>query len=547
MPRFKTSRSHSKASSRSSSRAPGNSRARRTPHFDSNASPKEKYAARARYKAHARAEAINDSRILPVSRHQISRKAMEKYGFDHKFPLVVNAKANALDEMTVKKAGAAVKDITHLLWSSIGYADAKGIDCMEYCERGQGGEIIVKVAIADVDAYVPKGSILDMHAEAKTMSVYAGIETYPMLPGRLSEDLASLPMNQDRLAIVVEFAVQLSGNVRPGKIYRAIVRNKAELDCGELDGWLLPGGEPADDASDEEADNDIGLELFQEVPGLEGQIRLQEEASLRMDGYMLGEAAANDGMHGLPAVEGNRANRMIENFMFGANRTMAGFLEGANAPSIKKVVKIPKYWKGMAGIADGKGFRLPSSPDALALAEFLAHERKADSEKFQDLCLEIAKMLGPGEYMVHDRNAPVDFFCLAAANYAVGMAPNQKYADLIMQRLLKAAVAHIAMPYSMDELVEIAGWCNDREIAAGKVERFVAKADAAVLLAGKLGKIFDAVVTGASENGTYVRIINPEIEEMIIRPVQSLKIGQEVKVRLVNIDPENGFVDFELV
>ncbi|HQT45289.1 MAG TPA: RNB domain-containing ribonuclease, partial [Candidatus Micrarchaeota archaeon] len=179
---------------------------------------------------------------------------------------------------------------------------------IEYCEQGANGEIRVKVAIADVDAYVPKGSPADQHAYENTTSVYTGIETFPMLPDRLSKDLSSLPVGENRLAMVVEFTVLQSGAVRPGEIYRALVRNKAKLVYETLGDWLEgKGAMPAV----------VGL-----VPGLVEQIKLQDKASLLLGGYRMKQGALeletlqarpiiqDEKVLGLVVIETNRARHI---------------------------------------------------------------------------------------------------------------------------------------------------------------------------------------------------------------------------------------------
>ena len=469
MSRSSKSNSHSaKARSRSSSRAPGGSRSHRKPYLESEGSPAAKYASRAREKARKMREAIAVRGEPEINLRLIAQKAMEKYGFETSFSLVIEAKANALDEGTVERAIAGVKDMRHLPWSSIGDADGMCVEQAEYCERGQGGSIVVKVAIADVDAYVPKGSLLDGQAQASATTVYTKAETFPMLPERLSCDLSSLQMENDRLAIVAEFAVLPRGNVRAGKVYRAVVRNKARLGYDEVGAWLEGGEKP---------------EMADEIPGLEEQLKLQEEASARMNKFRSQCApeqaqesgtAANEGKTlGLCVIEKGRARGIIENFMIGANAAMESALEGANAPVIRRVIKTPKSWEGIVALARARGFELPPAPDAAALSEFLKKEKADGPEKFSDMSLAVAKLLGSGEYCVFDRTSQPEYFCLAVANYFHRASPNGKYIDLIAQRLLKAALAHTAPRYGMDELVELAKWCTDRGHAARQVEKSV--------------------------------------------------------------------------
>ncbi|MDO8340186.1 MAG: RNB domain-containing ribonuclease [Candidatus Burarchaeum sp.] len=474
----------------------------------------------------------------------IARRAMRSYGFEPFFPPKVMAAANALDGRAPERAAKSVRDLRHLLWSSIDNFDSEDLDQVEYCERAQSGEILIRVAVADVDAYVPKASTIDMHARNNTTSIYTGIEIYPMLPDRLSKNLSSLAPEQDRLAMVVEFSVLRKGNVRPGKIYRALVRNKAKLVYEQVGAWL-EGKAPMPHA-------------ITETPELKEQLLLQDEAALRLGKYRAEQGALeletlearavvdHEKVLDLVVIEDDRAKRIIENFMIGANGVMSGFLERAGLPTIHRVVRIPKYWKDIVGVAGARGFLLPPIPNALELSKFLLREKKADPERFPDLSLTIVKLLGPGEYVMFDGRHPIGHFCLAVTHYTHSTAPNRRYVDLIIQRLVKAALGNSRTPYNREEISQAAEWCTNREQASKKVERFMVKAEAAVLLAGKIGHIFDAIVTGASEKGTYARLTHPPVEGRIMHQVRGIHVGQKVKVRLVNLDPAQGFVDFEL-
>ena len=474
----------------------------------------------------------------------IARKAMAKYGLEPMFPPAVIKEVNSLKDRLPEGDEKSARDLRGLLWSSIDNFDTEDLDQIEYCERKESGEILVKVAIADVDAYVPKGSAIDMHAHKNTTSVYTGIELFPMLPDRLSKGFSSLVLGQDRLAVVIEFFVLPDGNVRPGKIYRAIVRNKAKLVYEEVGAWLENRGSAPKGIS--------------ETPGLEEQLRLQNEASLRLGKYRAERGALeletletkavikNEEILELSLIEDDRAKRIIENFMIGANGAMSGFLENAGIPTIQRVVRTPKYWSEIIGVAKARGTVLPDSPSAIALSEFLAKEKKADPERFPDLSLTIVKLLGPGEYVMFDKGIPVGHFCLAVTSYTHATAPNRRYVDLIIQRLLKSALSESPAPYSKEEIEQASAWCTDMEKAAKKVERFMTKAEGAVLLSGKIGHVFDAMVTGASTKGTYARLIRPPVEGRITRNEKGARVGQKVKVRLINLEPENGFVDFEM-
>jgi exoribonuclease-2 len=215
---------------------------------------------------------------------------------------------------------------------------------------------------------------------------------------------------------------------------------------------------------------------------------------------------------------------------------------------IQRVVRAPKYWDEIVATAAAHGEALPPEPDAKALAKFLLTQQEKDPEHFPDLSLTIIKLLGPGEYMMLDpREPPTGHFSLAVIDYTHATAPNRRYVDVINQRLAKSVLDHEPSPYGRQELVELSDWLTAREKASKKVKRFMRKAVAAVLLQNRIGQVFEALVTGAKESGTYVRLITPPAEGRVVKGEKGLKIGQKIRVRLLKTDPYNGYIDFERI
>ncbi len=482
-----------------------------------------------------------------IDLHAIARLAMSRYGFQPQFPGLVVQEAQALNqELLLKGQQKEVEDLRPLLWSSIDNADSLDLDQLEYCQIGRNQDIRVKVAIADVDLFVPRASQIDTHAAINGTSVYTGIETFSMLPERLSTDLTSLLEAQERMAVIIEFVVLVDGKIFPGNIYRAMVCNKAKLVYEEIGDWL-----------DGKADIP---QAVREIPGLEAQLRLQDEAAQRLRKFRMEQGALElETIEAKPVIhEGivkelvilreNRARYLIENFMIAANETMVNFLEKSGVPVIQRVVRTPKNWAGIMDAASACAEILPSEPDSKALSKFLMRRKEADPEHFPDLSLTIVKLLGPGEYMsLEPGKSSSGHFGLAIMDYTHATAPNRRYVDVIIQRLLKAVLARKACPYTLKELSELSAQCTDRDQAAKKVERFMHKAVAAILLADRIGEFFEAIVIGASEKGNYVRIISPPVEGRVIRGEEGMAVGQKVRVRLVSMDPYKGYIDFERV
>ncbi|MBP6342997.1 MAG: RNB domain-containing ribonuclease [Candidatus Omnitrophica bacterium] len=474
----------------------------------------------------------------------IARNALNRYGFLSEMSQRAVNEAKAMHPDFWPHLEPGVKDLTELLWSSIDNDDSRDLDQVEYCEVRPDGRVHVMIAIADVDHYVRQGTYSDAHAIKNAVTVYTGVEIFPMLPERLCNDLTSLIPGEDRLAVVMDFLVNSEGEVKSGEVYRAVIRNHAKL-IYEIVGDWFEGRTPLP-------------ESVEAVPGLEDQLLLQDKVA-----QAIKEARRRNGALEFDSIETkpvfkekqvieialrhrNRAHQLIENFMIAANGVMVNFLRSKNSPVIQRVVKTPERWERIVEIAIEMGDSLPNRPKAKALSDFLERQRKRDPERFPDLSLAVIKLLGQGEYDVVFPGKKGDgHFGLAVSDYTHSTAPNRRYIDLVVQRLLKAALNKARDPYSRAELSHIAGWCTDRDQFAKKVERFMRKVAAAMMLLDRVGDSFEGIVTGASEKGTYVRLIDPPAEGRVVRRFEGMDVGDKVIVRLIKLSPERGYVDFE--
>ena len=409
-----------------------------------------------------------------------------------------------------------------------------------------GGATKLLVAIADVDAVVKQRSALDDHARENTTSVYTVAETFPMLPEKLSTDLTSLNQASDRLAIVIEMVLAGDGSLQGSDVYGGMVRNRAKLAYNGVAGWLEGKG-PMPEA--------IGT-----VGGLDQNLRLQDRVAQQLKALRHQHGALDletiearpvfdgDELKDLEADTRNRAKDIIEDFMIAANGVSARYLASRNLPSLRRVVRVPKRWDRIVELAAERGTTLPREPDARALDQFLVAAKAADPLRFPDLSLSVIKLLGAGEYVVELPGASVTgHFGLAVKDYAHSTAPNRRFPDLITQRLLKAAMAGRPLPYANDELTALARHCTEAEDAAKKVERQVTKSAAAILLQPRIGEQFDAIVTGAADKGTWVRLLQPPVEGRLESGFEGLDVGHRLRVQLVRTDVERGYIDFKRV
>ena len=437
-----------------------------------------------------------------------------------------------------------IKDLKSLLWSSIDNRESRDLDQIEWAEKLPSGNIRILIGIADVDAIVTEHTPIDKHAAANAMTVYTGQAIFPMLPEGLSTDRTSLSQDAERLAMVTELEIDGSGMTVASRFYRAWTRNFAKLDYETTGRWL-------------ETNADIP-EGVKKVLGMEAQVRLQAEAGELIRKRRIAEGALEfETVEASPVVEEgkvvrievtqkNPARLMIENFMIAANSAMAGFLEANSIPSIQRVVRSPRRWDRIVEIAAKYGVALPETPDPKPLSVFLESRKLADREGFAELSLSIVKLMGPGEYVVVRSAADhAGHFGLAAYSYTHSTAPNRRYADVIVQRCLKAALARLPAPYPPEALSEIATHCTERENAARKVERNMRKVTAALWMRTRIGESFVAVVTGKASKGTFVRLSHPPVEGRLTRSENGIDVGDRIRVRLVHADPESGHIDFE--
>jgi len=437
----------------------------------------------------------------------------------------------------------SVRDLRALLWASIDNDDSRDLDQLTVAEALTDGRTRILVAVADVDAVVAKGSALDAHAAHNTTSVYTPAVIFPMLPETLSTNLTSLNEDQDRIALVADMVFDADATLVESKLYRAQVRNRAKLAYRSVAAWL-DGTGPSP-------------QRVQSTPGLDENLRTQDRVAQRLAEVRHRHGALSletiearavfekDAVTGLEVERKNRAKQLIEDFMIAANGVTAAFLDARKLPSLRRVLRSPERWEKIMRVAEQYGTHLPGEPDAAALETFLCQRRKADPEEFPDLSLTIVKLVGRGEYAVDlpGRTAP-GHFGLAVRDYSHSTAPNRRFPDVITQRLLKSALAGTPPPYTIEELTDLAAHCTEKEDDASRVERQVRKSAAALLLSGKIGERFDAIVTGATPSGTWVRVFNPPVEGRLDGKTEGLDVGDRARVKLVRADVQRGFIDF---
>jgi VacB/RNase II family 3'-5' exoribonuclease len=472
----------------------------------------------------------------------VAKEIMINRGFEPGFPSEVSAQLTQLKNHPPAVLPASdVRDLRSLLWSSIDNDTSRDLDQIEVAETQPDGSAKVMIGIADVDAFVPKDSPIDQHAGRETATVYAGVRNFPMLPEELSTGQTSLLENQDRLAIVIEFVVDRDGLVKTSSIYRAVVRNKAQLQYNSVGAWLEARADaPPKIAASPELQAQLKL---QDQIAQQLRIRRYEQGALNLQTDELHAVVLNDQVVDVEKAQKNHATELIEDFMVAANGVVARFLEKVS--SLRRIVRTPERWDRIVQLAAQKNEKLPAEPDSKALNDFLLKRKGADPEHFADLSLAVIKLIGPGEYVLERAGeAAPGHFGLAVQDYTHSTAPNRRFVDIVAQRILKAVLAGRNNPYADSELSEIAANCTEKENAARKVERDMTKRLAAVVMQRRVGEIFDAVVTGVKPHATFVRVQQPRIEGLLAQGAAGLDVGDKLHAKLIRTDVQHGYIDF---
>jgi len=475
----------------------------------------------------------------------VAKQVMQRNGFDPEFPAAAQQQlAQLRANPPLVTASGAVRDLRDRLWSSIDNDTSRDLDQIEVAERLPSGGTKVLIGIADVDAYVSKNSPIDQYAAKETTTVYTGVRNFSMLPEELSTGLTSLLEGADKLSMITEYVVSSDGHVTSSDIYRALVRNKAQLTYNAVGAWLENRGEapPKVAAS----------------PELQAQLKLQDQAAqaLRTQRYLQGAldidteevrpVVLNEQVVDVVRQERNHATDLIEDFMVAANGVVARKLEAVS--SLRRIVKTPERWDRIVQLAGTLGGHLPAQPDSKALNDFLQARKASDPDHFADLSLAVIKLMGPGEYILErPGDTETGHFGLAVQDYTHSTAPNRRFADLVTQRILKALIANQPPAYNDDELSTIAANCTAKGNASRKVEREMTKRMSAIAMSNRIGQVFDAIVTGVNVHGSFVRVLNPRVDGMLTSGQQGVDVGDKLRVKLVRTDVNQGYIDFARV
>lgn len=481
----------------------------------------------------------------------IADRRMAENGMIPGFTSQVLAAASATQAATPDHP--AVVDLRHLPMISVDNGDlnpvtgklesaSQDIDQCEYAERMPNGNIKMLVAIADVDSLVKKGDMVDQQAMRHSATVYTDGKVFPMIPPNFSEELTSLDEGKERLATVKEFQVTPEGEITEPKLYRGFIRNRAQMAYDSVNEWLTGGQGPKPPQLED--------------PQLAEQIALQDEAAQRLFHHFHGRGSldiqsseakariSNGEVLSIKKEEQSRAKDKVKFNMMAANITTMRVLDSGGMPTLRRIVKTPEKWDKIVDLAKKYEYALPSDPDAKSLNAFLEARKEADPRAHEELCSEVVRLVGRGEYVVAKPGEPIEgHFNLAAPEYGHTTAPNRRAPDLVNQRIEKALAQGEPCPYSPEELEELAVHFSAQEKVIAGVEKDVHRSASAKLMKPKIGQSFDGMQSRELANGsTLVKLESLNVTG-VVKGHLSGEVGDSVRVTLQGVNVEKGWID----
>ncbi|MEZ4330726.1 MAG: RNB domain-containing ribonuclease [Myxococcota bacterium] len=444
-----------------------------------------------------------------------------------------------------------------------GVAPAVEVDRSGWAER-------LWVAIADVSHFVSEGGFIDAEARRRGNSFYFPDRALPMLPERLSSDLCSLRPDADRLALVVELRLADSGLVVDALFHEAVIRSHARLSYEEAARWL------AGASSRPEPVRPPFLTSLERLARIAERLGAHRRRAGALE-LTLPEVEIEVDDEGRPVDARlrarNPAHGLVEEAMLAANRAVAAALERARRDAIHRVhpPPEPRRLEALGRLLEQQGVE-PDAPldEPGAIASALEALRGAPAE--ERLHLAALRAMSQARYEA----APRGHFALQFRHYLHFTSPIRRYADLVAHRALKQWLrGRIEAPERPDSdssvtperFARLAIWLSGRERVAIEAEREAAAFACCALLAGREGEVFDAVVTGVTEYGLFVRLDRPAASGLV--PLRSLsrgsefdpeaesltlgaggraiEVGTRLRVRLVEVDDDRGRIAFELI
>ena len=510
--------------------------------------------------------------------------AIQSHGIPSEWPAEALSEAEALSDAVQEKDKQHRVDIRHLPFVTIDGADARDFDDAVLCEKRKGGGWRLSVAIADVSHYVPCNSALDVEGRKRGNSVYFPDYVVPMLPEAISNGLCSLNPKVDRLCMVCEMNLDAEGKITSYKFFEGVMHSHARLTYDQV--WEIL-------QADGDDEHPLRQEFKEVLPQLHSLHKLYKVLRKARDerGAIDFETVETQIVFNedrkidrIVPVQRNDAHKLIEECMLCANVCTARFLEKHQITCLYRVHQGPTEEKlanlreflGELGLGLGGGAD-PSSADFQALMQQI--QGRSDSHLIQMVML---RTLRQAVYQVDNEG----HFGLGFDAYTHFTSPIRRYPDLLVHRAIRSVIrsdrqtANVARvegakplsrkeiyPYETGDVVALGEHCSMTERRADEATRDVASWLKCEFLQDHVGEVFDGVVASVVGFGLFVELKDLYVEGLVhitalphdyyrFEPAQHrlvgdrtrkvFSLGDELRVRVVQVDLDSRKIDFEM-
>jgi ribonuclease R len=481
---------------------------------------------------------------------------MFEYGLPVEFPQEVINESMLVAEVITEKEISSRKDMRRVTTLTIDPVDAKDFDDALSVNIISDNKIEVGVHIADVGHYVKPGTKLDDEAFKRATSVYLVDRCVPMLPERLSNGICSLKPHEDRLAFSVIFTLDGDGNILntwQGKTVIHSDRRFAYEDAQEI----IEG-----------TDGDYSTEI-RLLDTLARKIRKKriKEGSIEMGGIEVKFKLAEDNKKpiGVYFKEQKESNKLIEEFMLLANKSVAKTLSEASWVNVYRVHDTPNMEKlnALVGVCKTFGYDIEIYDDSTEIKKSLNSLLKEIKDTPEENMIEtlVTRCMSKATYTIKN----IGHYGLGFTHYSHFTSPIRRYPDLITHRILLDFLDKKTQG-NPGKIEEQAKWCSARELVAAKAQRDSIKYKQAEYLLDKIGKVFDGIVSGVTDWGMYVELIESKCEGMVryqslegkwsadtanytitSENGEKIRLGDPLKVVVKSVDLERKQIDFTLL
>jgi ribonuclease R len=481
---------------------------------------------------------------------------MIEYGLPVEFPQDVINESFLVPEVITEKEIKSRKDMRGITTLTIDPVDAKDFDDALSVNIISDNKIEVGVHIADVGHYVKPGTKLDDEAFKRATSVYLVDRCVPMLPERLSNGICSLKPHEDRLAFSVIFTLDGDGtilNTWQGKTVIHSDRRYAYEEAQEI----IEG-----------TDGDYSTEI-RLLDTLARKIRKKriKEGSIEMGGIEVKFKLASDDKKpiGVYFKEQKESNKLIEEFMLLANKAVAKTLSEASWANVYRVHDTPNMEKlnALVGVCKTFGYDIEIYDDSTEIKKTLNNLLKEIKETPEENMIEtlVTRCMSKATYTIKN----IGHYGLGFTHYSHFTSPIRRYPDLITHRILLDFLDKKTQG-NPGKIEEQAKWCSARELVAAKAQRDSIKYKQAEYLLDKIGKVFDGIVSGVTDWGMYVELIESKCEGMVryqslegkwsadttnytitSESGDKIRLGDPLKVVVKSVDLERKQIDFTIL